>query len=76
MRWEVLAEHWQEMYDEAKAYSEANGNLKVPRSYLTSNGYNLNLWLSKMKRERDSLSDGQITALTAIGMRWPAAVRQ
>lgn len=76
MRWEVFAEHWQEMYDEAKAYSETNGNLKVPRSYLTSNGYNLNLWLSKMKREQDRLSDGQITALTAIGMRWPAAARQ
>ena len=76
MRWEVFAEHWQEMYDEARAYSETNGNLKVPRSYLTSNGYNLNLWLSKMKREQDRLSDGQITALTAIGMKWPAAVRQ
>ena len=76
MRWEVFAEHWQEMYDEAKAYSEANGNLKVPRGYQTSNGYNLNLWLSKMKREQDRLSDGQITALTAIGMKWPAAARQ
>lgn len=76
MRWEVFAEHWQEMYDEAKAYSEANGNLRVPRSYQTASGYNLNLWLSKMKREQDRLSDGQIVALTAIGMKWPVAARQ
>lgn len=75
IRWEVHAEHWQEMYDEAKAYFEANGDLKVPRNCQTANGYNLNLWLGRMKRERDTLSDGQITALTAIGMKWPAAAR-
>ena len=54
-------------------YYEANGNLKVPRGCQTAGGYNLNLWLGKMKRERDSLSDGQINALTAIGMKWPGA---
>ena len=76
MRWEVHAERWQEMYDEAKAYSEANGNLKVPRSYQTANGCNLNLWLGKMKREQNSLSEKQITALNAIGMRWSAENRR
>ena len=76
MRWEVFSEHWQEMYDEAKAYYEANGDLKVPRDCLTSKGYNLNLWLGKMKREQSNLSNGQITALTAIGMKWPAAAYQ
>lgn len=70
MCWEVHTEHWQEMYDEAKVYYETNGNLKVPRSCKTSGGYNLNLWLGKMKRERERLSDGQVEALNAIGMRW------
>ena len=76
MHWEVFAEHWQEMYNEAKAYYETNGNLKVPRNCQTANGYNLNLWLGRMKWERDTLSDGQITALSAIGMKWPAAVHR
>lgn len=70
MRWEVYAERWQEMYDEAKDYFEANGNLKVPRGCRTSGGHNLNLWLGRMKRERDRLSDGQVEALNAIGMKW------
>ena len=76
MRWAVQNEHWQEMYDEAKAYYETNGDLKVPRNCQTASGYNLNLWLGRMKRERDNLSDGQITALTAIGMKWPAAAQR
>lgn len=76
MRWAVQNEHWQEMYEEAKAFFEANGNLQVPSQTVTANGYNLNLWLGRMKRERDNLSDGQITALTAIGMKWPATARQ
>lgn len=69
MRWEVHAAHWQEMYDEAKAYYETNGDLKVPRDRQTANGYNLNLWISKMKREQARLDDGQIAALSAIGMK-------
>lgn len=71
MRWQVNAEHWQEMFDEARAYYESHGDLKVPRSYRTENGYNLNLWVGKMKREKERLSEEQIAALNAIGMQWP-----
>ena len=76
MRWDVHTEHWQEMYDEAKSYYEANGDLKVPRDCQTSNGYNLNLWLGKMKREQAMLNDRQIAALAEIGIQRPASSRQ
>jgi hypothetical protein len=42
----------------------------VPRDCRTSGDHNLNLWLGRMKRERDRLSDGQVEALNAIGMKW------
>ena len=74
MSWEVHSEHWQQMYDEARAWYEANGNLQVPRGVQTADGYNLNLWLGRMKREKESLSPAQISALTAIGMSWPAQI--
>jgi len=70
MRWDAHAERWQEFYEEAQAYFNANGNLKVPRAYKTANGHKLNPWLCRMKREQDRLSEGQIAALSAIGMQW------
>lgn len=70
MYWDVHAERWQEMYDEAKEYYEANGNLIVPNSCRAAAGYNLNLWLARMKREKDGLTDNQIKAQNEIGMNW------
>ena len=70
MCWNANTEHWQEMYNEAKTYYEVNGDLKVPRAYKTANGYDLNLWLTNLKRRQNRLSDEQITALNDIGMKW------
>ncbi|MBR1473335.1 MAG: Helicase associated domain protein [Paludibacteraceae bacterium] len=70
MYWDAGTEHWQEMYNEAKRYYEVNGNLKVPLAYKTASGYDLNLWLAYLRRKQDRLSDEQITAMNAIGMKW------
>ena len=61
---------WDLMYAEAKEYYEANGNLIVPNSCRAAAGYNLNLWLARMKREKDGLTDNQIKAQNEIGMNW------
>lgn len=76
MHWEVHAEHWQEMYEEARAYFKENGDLKVPRNYRTVSGYDLNQWVFRMKHAQGSLSDGQISALSAIGMTWNTVLHQ
>ncbi len=75
MRWNIVAERWQEMYDEAKTYYELNGNLKVPHAYKTAGGYDLNSWLANMKRKKDCLNEEQISALSNIGMQWRTTAR-
>lgn len=74
MYWDVHAERWQEMYDEAKAYYQENGNLKVSRGCMTANGQSLNMWIHRMRREKDSLNDSQIKALNEIGMNWEKGI--
>lgn len=69
MIWDVFSEVWLEMYLQAKAYYDHNGNLEVPRNYVAENGKRLDSWIYKMRRKRASLSDEQIRMLDAIGFR-------
>ena len=72
---ESLTVSWDLMYAAAKRYYEENGNLEVPRRYLTAEGYSLGAWLNTQRRVyakkiNGILTDEQIVKLNAIGMRW------
>lgn len=71
----VLSTSWDLMYNCAKEYYLENGNLNVPKRYITSDGYTLGSWLYTQRsvysgRVKGNLSDAQIQKLEAIGMRW------
>lgn len=71
----VLSTSWDIMYNCAKEYYSENGNLNVPKRYVTSDGYTLGSWLNTQRsvysgRVKGNLSDAQIQKLEAIGMRW------
>ena len=71
----VLSSSWDIMYTCAEEYYRENGNLNVPKRYITSDGYTLGSWLNTQRsvysgRINGNLSDAQIQKLEAIGMRW------
>ena len=75
---ETLVASWDLMYQEAKKYRAANGDLNVPRRYVTPEGYSLGSWLCIQRMVRDgkvagNLTERQIALLGALGMRWESA---
>ena len=68
---------WNEVYQAAKRYFEANGNLDVPVAYVSPEGYALGKWVRRQqyayrKPEKSNaiLSQERIELLDAIGMQW------
>ena len=71
---------WEEMYKYAKIYYEHHGDLKVPRSFKTNNGWerdedgkiNLGTWINTQKNayKTGNLSFEQISKLESIGIIW------
>ena len=54
------------------AYYEQNGNLNMPRSYVTATGEKLGCWVANQQwaYQKEKLSDDQIMRLERIGMYW------
>lgn len=66
---------WQKMYELAKKYYEHYGNLVIPLSFKTKNGYeydekgvNLGLWLNTQKDNYDNFSDDRKKLLDSIDL--------
>ena len=84
MIWEKRRDKWQRGYFHAKEYYLEHGNLIVPRSYVTSDGFKLGYWilfqryaysnigLPKEKRKYSflPLDSEQVALLEEIGMVW------
>ena len=45
----VILDSWNKLYECACTYYYENGNLNVPKNYITSNGYNLGIWIVYQK---------------------------
>lgn len=67
MLWDVFSENWYEMYMQAKAYFDNNGDLNVPRNYVATNGKRLDSWVWKTRREYQKLTNEQKKLLASIG---------
>ncbi len=63
---------WETGYAEAKAYYAANGDLNIPRRYVSDTGYALGVWIGYQRQQRrdGKLSESQIERLDAIGFVW------
>lgn len=72
MVWSVFDAKWEKAYALAAAYYEENGNLNIPRSYVTASGERLGLWLASQQWSypKGKLSDEQVERLNRIGMYW------
>ena len=72
---ETLTASWDIMYEVARKYREENGDLNVPKRYVTEEGYSLGAWLDTQRRVRSGKTGGiltpeQIARLDQLGMRW------
>ncbi len=75
---DTLTASWDLMYEAAEAYYKDNGNLDVPKRYVTPEGYTLGTWLTTQRLVHEGKVKGiltveQIGKLEAIGMRWESA---
>lgn len=72
MAWDADEERWRIGYEAALHYSRAKGNLDVPFSYETPDGFRLGLWIQLKRRQynKGTLSNTQVRDLERIGMRW------
>ena len=73
-----LTASWELMFHYAKKYVQENGDLEVPRRYVTEEGYSLGAWIQTQRLVRAEktagiLTDTQIKMLDSIGMRWENA---
>ena len=75
-------EEWNKKYELAKVYFEYNGNLEIPYSYKTLNGYEyteegiaLGIWITTQRQAYKGIgnckiTEAQIKLLEEIGMKW------
>lgn len=68
---------WNEVYQAAKRYFEANGNLNVPVAYVSPEGYALGKWVRRQRYARQKpgksnsvLTPQRVTMLDAIKIQW------
>lgn len=72
---DMLTYTWEDMYKLAKEYYEEHGDLKIPGTYYTADGYALGTWILTQRAvrkglQRGNLSEERIAMLDAIGMEW------
>lgn len=72
MVWNIFDAKWEKAYALAAAYYEENGNLNIPRSYVTAAGERLGQWVASQQwaYPKGKLTDEQVERLTRIGMYW------
>ena len=72
MVWSVFDAKWEKAYALAAAYYEENGNLNIPRSYVTAAGERLGQWVASQQwaYPKGKLTDEQVERLSRIGMYW------
>lgn len=70
-----LRASWELMFYYAQRYRDENGDLEVPKRYITPEGYSLGEWLRTQRlvyagKISGNLTDTQIAMLDSLGMRW------
>ena len=61
---------WENAYQKAKAYYMEHGNLDVPRGYESEDGFRLDLWIKRQKRDLGNYDTGSVRRkrLQALGI--------
>lgn len=65
---------WEKGYSAAKEYAKRNGDLLVPTSYVTEDGFKLGTWIQRQRRvyQKGTILESRKNKLIDIGMVWEA----
>ena len=72
MVWNIFGAKWEKAYALAGGYCGENGNLNIPRSYVTAAGERLGQWVESQQwaYPKGKLTEEQVERLSRIGMYW------
>lgn len=76
MRWESVTDsRWEKSLSRARAYYEKFGDLNMPQTYTSPDGYSLGKWVANQRRRRaqGKLTTAQENYLSELGMEWETA---
>ena len=68
--WDVEEYAWQQGIQKLEEYRSEKGDLLVPRSHVTSDGFKLGMWVKNRRHRRDTLSKEKIKQLDEMGFVW------
>ena len=71
--WDVIADQWEDGFDQLQNYIKAHNNARVLSNYITDNGYILGGWVcvQRTNKSKDFLSQDRIDRLEALlGWTW------
>ncbi len=68
--WDPLFEQWEEGYRHLRTFVEEHGHCRMPRSYKSSDGYRLRVWVDVQRSMRSEMSAERKARLDALGFVW------
>jgi uncharacterized protein YgiM (DUF1202 family) len=71
--WDVLSDKWEESFSHVKEFAEREGHYRVPAKYKTDDGFPLGTWVSKQRKDKDTMDVDRRQRLEALpGWSWNA----
>lgn len=73
MVFDPLEMKWNQNYAQAEIYKNKHGNLKIPVTFKTKDGFRLGAWLNAQKKayqKQKGYSEDHFMKLTKLGMEW------
>lgn len=69
--WSPIDDHWELGFELLKNYREQFGDLLIPRSYKTPNGFSLGSWMGNQRAKKDTLDEVKKSKLESLeGWVW------
>ena len=66
------ADRWEKCFAHLQALKEREGHCRVPKGYMTDDGYGLYNWVQTQRENKDHLTDDQRRRLDGVGFVWKA----
>jgi Helicase associated domain/Helicase conserved C-terminal domain len=69
--WDPLSDQWEEGFSYLKQFSERQGHCRVPKSYVTDDGYWLGQWIGTQRKNKEAMNTVRRQRLESLpGWSW------
>ena len=70
MVWDPLADAWELAFSKLAEYKAENGDVLVPKNFVSADGFKLGIWVSNQRTAKGKLCQERADRLNALGMVW------